>query len=35
MRKGDLVIVDDLQSESTALTKFYSIVLEITNDSSV
>lgn len=35
MRKGDLVIVDDPQSESTALTRFYGIILEITKNSSV
>ena len=35
MQKGDLVIADHPESESTVLTRFYGIVLETTETGSV
>lgn len=35
MQKGDLVIADDPESESRALTRFYGIILDITKRGSV
>ncbi|MGI9535566.1 MAG: hypothetical protein ACR2PB_00745 [Desulfocapsaceae bacterium] len=35
MRKGDLVIADHPESESSILTRFYGIVLEISQSGSV
>lgn len=35
MRKGDLVIADDPQSESSVMTRIYGIVLEISHRGTV
>ena len=35
MRKGDLVIADDPESESSVLTRFYGIVLDVSKKGSV
>ena len=35
MRKGDLVIADHPESESSILTRFYGIVLEISQTGNV
>lgn len=35
MRKGDLVIADDPESESSVLSRFYGIVRDVSNKGSV